>query len=48
MEELERQLGEGEVVTGGHPNGARLWRVKGTSWEIYVDAFEYSERGVAQ
>jgi hypothetical protein len=45
MEELERQLGEGKVATGGHPNGARLWRVKGTSWGIYVDAFEYSERG---
>jgi len=45
MEELETRLGKGEVAVGGHPNGARLWRVKATSWVIYADAFEYSERG---
>jgi hypothetical protein len=45
MEELEGQLGGGKVVVGGHPNGARVWRVKGTSWVIYADAFEYSPRG---
>jgi hypothetical protein len=45
MAKLERQLGKGRVTIGGHSNGARLWRVKGTSWVIYADAFEYSERG---
>ena len=45
MAELERKLGKGRVTIGGHPNGARLWRVKGTSWVIYADAFEYSRRG---
>jgi len=45
MEELEGRLGKGKVTVGGHSNGARLWRVKGTSWVIYADAFEYSERG---
>jgi hypothetical protein len=45
MDELEGQLGKGKVTTGGHSNGARLWRVKGTSWVIYADAFEYSEGG---
>jgi hypothetical protein len=45
MEELEGRLGKGKVAIGGHSNGARLWRVKGTSWLIYADAFEYSERG---
>jgi hypothetical protein len=45
MQELEKQLGKGKVTVGGHPNGARLWRVKGTSWVIYADAFCYSERG---
>jgi hypothetical protein len=45
MDELERQLGQGKTVVGGHPNGARIWRVKGTSWVIYADAFEYSQRG---
>jgi hypothetical protein len=45
MDEVERQLGKGKVGVGGHPNGARLWRVKGTSWVIYADAFNYSERG---
>jgi hypothetical protein len=46
MEELEKRLGKGEVGVGGHPNGARLWRVKGTSWVVYADAFEYSKRGI--
>ena len=45
MAELERRLDQGRVTIGGHPNGARVWRVKGTSWVIYADAFEYSERG---
>lgn len=45
MDELERRLGKGKVTTGGHSNGARLWRVKGTSWVIYADAFDYSKRG---
>jgi len=45
MEELEKRLGKGKVMIGGHPNGARLWRVKKTSWVIYADAFEYSPRG---
>ena len=46
MEELEARLGKGKVAVGGHSDGARLWRVKGTSWVIYADAFEYSERGM--
>jgi len=45
MDELEAQLGKGKVKVGGHSNGARCWRVKGTSWVIYADAFDYSERG---
>jgi hypothetical protein len=46
MEELEARLGKGKVAVGGHSNGARFWRVKGTAWVIYADAFEYSERGM--
>jgi hypothetical protein len=45
MQELEGRLGKGKIAVGGHPNGARVWRVKGTSWVIYADAFEYSQRG---
>ena len=46
MSELEARLGPGKAITGGHPNGARLWRVKGTRWLIHADAFEYSDRGI--
>jgi hypothetical protein len=46
MEELEARLGKGKPVTGGHPYGAREWRVRGTSWTIYADAFDYSARGI--
>lgn len=45
-EELEARWGAGKAITGGHPQGARLWRVKGTSWVIWADAFNYSERGI--
>lgn len=45
MKELETRLGQGKPITGGHPNGARVWRVKDTSWVISADAFDYSQRG---
>ena len=46
MAELEARLGRGKPFTGGHPNGAREWRVRGTSWVICADAFDYSARGI--
>jgi hypothetical protein len=46
QEDVDARWGEGKVVLGGHPNSGRLWRVKGTPWLIYTDAFEYSERGL--
>jgi len=46
MDELEKRLGPGKPITGGHPHGARLWRVRATDWTIYADAFEYSKRGI--
>jgi hypothetical protein len=45
-EHLETQWGGGKPLTGGHPNGARLWRVKGTDWIIYADAFQYDKKGI--
>lgn len=45
-EELESQWGKGKPITGGHPNGARLWRVEGRPWVIWADAFEYSAHGI--
>ena len=45
-ERLEACWGEGKTVVGGHSNGARLWRVKGTNWVIYADAFEYEKNGI--
>lgn len=46
QEDLARRWGEGMVVTGGHPNSGRVWRVKGTSWVVRTDGFEYSQRGL--
>ena len=46
QEDLTKHWGEGKTVTGGHPNSGRLWRVKGTSWTIATDGFEYSKRGL--
>ena len=46
QQELEAKWGKGKVVTGGHPNSGRLWKLKGTSWIVQTDGFEYSERGL--
>jgi len=46
QEDLARVWGEGEVITGGHPNSGRVWRVEGSSWRVKTDGFEYSERGL--
>ncbi len=43
MRKLERRLGKGLAVTGGHPHGARLWHPKGTGWLIHADGFDYPE-----
>jgi len=45
MGELERRLGPGKVETGGHPQGARLWRSKQTGWFIYADGFDFGKDG---
>jgi hypothetical protein len=46
QEDLARLWGEGKVITGGHPNSGRVWRVKGTSWVVSTDGFDYSKRGL--
>ena len=46
QDDLAKQWGEGEVVIGGHPNSGRIWRVKGTSWVVRTDGFDYSQRGL--
>ena len=32
QEDVARQWGEGKVITGGHPNSGRVWRINGTDW----------------
>jgi hypothetical protein len=46
QDELAERWGEGEIVTGGHPNSGRVWRVKGTSWVIQTDGFDYLQGGL--
>src|SRR5689334_624376 len=46
QEDLAKLWGEGKTITGSHPNSGRLWRVKGTSWVLYTDGFDYSKRGL--
>jgi hypothetical protein len=46
QEDLARRWGEGKTVIGGHSNSGRIWRVKGTTWAIRTDGFEYSKRGL--
>ena len=46
QEDLAKRWGEGKIITGGHPNSGRLWRVKGTPWVLRTDGFDYSERGL--
>jgi hypothetical protein len=46
QEDLARRWGEGKVITGGHPNSGRVWRILGTGWVMHTDGFEYSSRGL--
>lgn len=46
QEDLAKHWGEGLTIIGGHPNSGRLWRVKGTTWMLHTDGFEYSKRGL--
>ena len=41
----ERKHGRGLAVTGGHPQGARVWHSRQTGWYLYVDGFEYRGAG---
>ena len=44
--DLAKQWGEGKTITGGHANSGRLWRVKGTTWVLQTDGFDYTQRGL--
>jgi len=46
QEDLARRWGEGKVHVGGHPNSGRAWQIKGTSWFVDTDGFDYSNRGL--
>jgi hypothetical protein len=46
QEDLAKRWGEGQVITGGHPNSGRVWRILGTGWVLHTDGFEYSARGL--
>lgn len=41
MAKLEKQLGRGLPITGGHPQGARIWHLKESDWFIHADGFDY-------
>lgn len=45
IERLEHRFGKGYAYTGGHPGGARRWRIKGTYLFIDADGFDYDEHG---
>ncbi len=45
MGELERRFGPGKIITGGHPQSARLWRSKQTGWGVRADGFEFGKDG---
>jgi len=45
VEDFERRLGPGLPVTGGHPQGARVWYIRNAHAQLWLDGFDYSERG---
>jgi hypothetical protein len=46
QDDLASRWGEGKTLIGGHPNSGRVWWIKGTSWRVNTDGFDYSERGL--
>ena len=45
IEAMEQRLGHGQVLMGGHPNGARSWWLWGGRWHLWGDGFDYHDRG---
>lgn len=41
INDAERKYYAGMVVTGGHPRGARIWRIRQTDWYLRIDGFDY-------
>src|SRR5689334_21666373 len=39
MDRLERRLGPGAIMIGGHPQGARVWNIRASRWWLYADGF---------
>lgn len=40
-EYVEKQLGKGLIITGGHPKGARVWKYKHGNCYLYMDGFDW-------
>jgi hypothetical protein len=48
MQYLEKRLGPGSPQLGGHPLGARIWRVPGTNDTIFADGFNsFDSHGIS-
>jgi hypothetical protein len=45
IERLESRFGPGLAYTGGHPQGAREWRIKRTHNYVDADGFDYHDDG---
>ncbi|MEN6371107.1 MAG: hypothetical protein ABFD64_03755 [Armatimonadota bacterium] len=41
IDDTEKKLGHGKVITGGHPQGARVWQFEKKGWILYIDGFNY-------
>jgi hypothetical protein len=44
--DFEKSHTKGRAVTGGHPGGARLWRIDKLGAELYADGFNIGPRGM--
>lgn len=45
VEKLERRLGRGTKIVGGHPHGGRIWTSRKSGNSILVDGFYYNDQG---
>jgi hypothetical protein len=44
MTTMERKLGPGRPIRGGHARGARVWEAPNAGCDLYADAFHWTDR----
>jgi hypothetical protein len=45
QDRLEHRIGPGRAITGGHPQGDRIWNLGRSGWSLHSGGFNYRPEG---